>query len=109
MNEPLDIDVIRELSDDIVTVLKSLGNKDRLLILSLLVNEELNVSEIETKSQILQPTLSQQLMILRKNNIVTTRRSGKQIFYSIKDQRFIKILNNIYHFHLTSSALSMTG
>ncbi|ENV48368.1 hypothetical protein P255_01249 [Acinetobacter brisouii CIP 110357] len=109
MNEPLDIDVIRELSDDIVTVLKSLGNKDRLLILSLLVNEELNVSEIETKSQILQPTLSQQLMILRKNNIVTTRRSGKQIFYSIKDQRFIKILSNIYNFHLTSSALSMTA
>ncbi|MHA3115506.1 ArsR family transcriptional regulator [Acinetobacter sp. ANC 4635] len=109
MSEPLDIDVIRELSDDIVTILKSLGNKDRLLILSLLVNEELNVSEIETRSQILQPTLSQQLMILRKNNIVTTRRSGKQIFYSIKDQRFIKILSNIYHFHLNSSALSMAG
>ncbi|MHA3054531.1 ArsR family transcriptional regulator [Acinetobacter sp. ANC 4633] len=105
MNEPLDIDVIRELSDDIVSVLKSLGNKDRLLILSLLMNEELNVSEIEMKSQILQPTLSQQLMILRKNNIVTTRRSGKQIFYSIKDQRFIKILNNIYHFHLASPAV----
>ncbi|ENU80689.1 hypothetical protein F975_01475 [Acinetobacter sp. ANC 3789] len=109
MSEPLDIDVIRELSDDIVTVLKSLGNKDRLLILSLLMNEELNVSEIETRSQILQPTLSQQLMILRKNNIVTTRRSGKQIFYSIKDQRFIKILSNIYYFHLNSSALSMAG
>ncbi|WP_111894408.1 metalloregulator ArsR/SmtB family transcription factor [Acinetobacter sp. MB5] len=99
MNEPLDIDVIRELSEDIVSVLKSLGNKDRLLILSLLLNEELNVSEIEAKSEILQPTLSQQLMILRKNNVVTTRRSGKQIFYSIKDQRFTKILNNIYRFH----------
>ena len=51
MNEPLDIHVIRELSDDIVSVLKSLANKDRLLILSLLLNEELNVSEIEAKIQ----------------------------------------------------------
>lgn len=101
MNEPLDIHVIRELSDDIVSVLKSLANKDRLLILSLLLNEELNVSEIEAKSEILQPTLSQQLMILRKNNVVTTRRAGKQIFYSIKDQRFVKILNDIYQFHFT--------
>ena len=105
MNAPLNIDVIRELSDDIVSVLKALGNKDRLLILSLLLNEELNVSEIEAKSEILQPTLSQQLMILRKNNVVTTRRAGKQIFYSIKDPRYIQILKKIYSFHSAHQSL----
>lgn len=99
MNDTLDVDVIRELSDDIVGILKSLANKDRLLILTLLLSEELNVSEIEEKSQIQQPTLSQQLMILRKNDVVKTRRAGKQIFYSIKDQRFVDIINNIYKFH----------
>ncbi|MEB3766485.1 metalloregulator ArsR/SmtB family transcription factor [Acinetobacter sp. MD2] len=99
MTEELKVEVIRELSDDIVSILKSLANKDRLLILTLLLKDELNVSEIETRSSIQQPTLSQQLMILRKNDVVKTRRAGKQIFYSIKDERFIQILNNIYQFH----------
>ena len=33
------------------------------------------------------PTLSQQLMMLRKSDVVSTRRDGKQIFYSIKDDK----------------------
>lgn len=98
MDEALNVNVIRDQSDEIVMVLKSLANKDRLIILSHLLVEELNVSEIEKKTQILQPTLSQQLMILRKNGVVSTRRSGKQIFYSIKDQRFVNILNNVSQF-----------
>ncbi|WP_343594853.1 metalloregulator ArsR/SmtB family transcription factor [Acinetobacter sp.] len=99
MNDTLDVDAIREFSDEIVGVLKSLANKDRLLILTLLLSEELNVSEIEEKSKIQQPTLSQQLMILRKNEVVKTRRVGKQIFYSIKDDRFVSIVNSVYQFH----------
>ncbi|WP_269913613.1 ArsR/SmtB family transcription factor [Acinetobacter sp. HY1485] len=98
MDETLNLNVIRDQSDEIVMVLKSLANKDRLIILSHLLVEELNVSEIEKKTQILQPTLSQQLMILRKNGVVSTRRAGKQIFYSIKDQRFVNILNNVSQF-----------
>lgn len=89
----MSMNVIRDQSDDIVVMLKSLANKDRLVILSHLLIEELNVSEIEEKTKILQPTLSQQLMILRKNGVVSTRRAGKQIYYSIKDQRFNTILN----------------
>lgn len=98
MDEALNLNVIGNQSDEIVMVLKSLANKDRLIILSHLLVEELNVSEIERKTEILQPTLSQQLMILRKNNVVETRRAGKQIFYSIKDQRFVNILNNVSQF-----------
>ncbi|MBF7691784.1 MULTISPECIES: ArsR/SmtB family transcription factor [Acinetobacter] len=95
----MSMNVIRDQSDDIVVMLKSLANKDRLVILSHLLIEELNVSEIEEKTKILQPTLSQQLMILRKNGVVSTRRAGKQIYYSIKDQRFNTILNRFSQFY----------
>lgn len=95
----MSMNVIRDQSDDIVVMLKSLANKDRLVILSHLLVEELNVSEIEEKTKILQPTLSQQLMILRKNGVVSTRRAGKQIYYSIKDQRFNTILNRFSQFY----------
>lgn len=99
MDTVINMSVVRTQSSDIVCMLKSLANQDRLIILSHLLQEELNVSEIENITQIVQPTLSQQLMILRKNGVVTTRRSGKQIFYSIKDQRFKTILNKVSQFY----------
>lgn len=73
---------------DIVTnYLKVLSNPDRLKILCVLVEGELNVQKIEESTDIHQPTLSQQLTVLRKNNMVSTRREGKQIFYQVSDPR----------------------
>ncbi|ENS4016230.1 helix-turn-helix transcriptional regulator, partial [Acinetobacter baumannii] len=51
------------------------------------------------KTQITQPTLSQQLMMLRKSDVVSTRRDGKQIFYSIKDDKMHSILNMLYQLY----------
>lgn len=96
MQNGLNIDVMRDSADTVVSILKSLANTDRLLILCHLAHEELNVSQIEERTGITQPTLSQQLMMLRKSNGVTTRREGKQIFYSIKDQKLVGILNTLY-------------
>lgn len=95
----LQIEAMRISADTVVQKLKSIANTDRLLILCHLVHEELNVSQIEEKTHIVQPTLSQQLMILRKSDVVNTRRDGKQIFYSIKDQQLTIILNTLYQLY----------
>ncbi|HBO72979.1 MAG TPA: transcriptional regulator, partial [Acinetobacter sp.] len=65
-------------------------------ILCHLAKQELNVSQIEELTQIFQPTLSQQLMMLRKSNVVATRREGKQIFYSISDPKLRVVLTTLY-------------
>lgn len=96
MKNALEVEVMRNSADAVVTILKSLANTDRLLILCHLAQEELNVSQIEQKTQITQPTLSQQLMMLRKSDVVQTRRDGKQIFYSIKDQKLVQVLGTLY-------------
>ena len=71
---------------DLVTdCLKVLSNPDRLKILCVLVEDELNVQQIEIRTNVSQPTLSQQLTVLRKNKLVSTRREGKQIFYELRD------------------------
>ncbi len=103
MKNTLEIDLMRESASSVVNILKSLANTDRLLILCHLAKEELNVSQIEEKTQILQPTLSQQLMMLRKSDVVTTRRDGKQIFYSIKDEKLLIILNTLYQLYCPPS------
>lgn len=99
MNNALEIKAMRDASEQVVTVLKSLANPDRLMILCHLSQQELNVSQIEQITQIHQPTLSQQLMMLRKSEVVSTRREGKQIFYSIQDQKIVTILTTLHHLY----------
>ena len=96
MNIGFEIHSMRDSADFLVGVLKSIANTDRLLILCHIAKQELNVSQIEMLTEITQPTLSQQLMMLRKSNAVQTRRDGKQIFYSIKDQSLVKVLDQLY-------------
>ncbi|QIC67162.1 ArsR/SmtB family transcription factor [Acinetobacter schindleri] len=99
MNTDLEITTMRDSADQVVGILKSLANTDRLIILCHLSQAELNVSQIESLTHIQQPTLSQQLMMLRKSDVVSTRRDGKQIFYSIKDQNLVVILNTLYQLY----------
>ena len=96
MNEDFKISSVQNSAEKVVGILKSLANTDRLIILCFLSKQELNVAEIEELTKINQPTLSQQLMMLRKSDVVSTRRDGKQIFYSIKDQNLLVILKTLH-------------
>jgi ArsR family transcriptional regulator len=50
------------------------------------------VSDLEEELQIRQPTLSQQLGVLRNEGVVNTRREGKNIYYSVADPALLEIL-----------------
>lgn len=105
MNTDLEITTMRDSADQVVGILKSLANTDRLIILCHLSQTELNVSQIEHLTGIQQPTLSQQLMMLRKSDVVSTRRDGKQIYYSIKDENLVVILKTLYQLYCTPNWL----
>jgi DNA-binding transcriptional ArsR family regulator len=45
---------------------------------------------------VLQPTLSQQLAVLRQEGLVTTRRDGKQIFYSMASPEALAVMQVLY-------------
>lgn len=70
------------------SLLKTLGNPDRLLLLCQLTQER-PVSELEASLGIQQPTLSQQLTVLRHEGLVVTRREGKRIYYAIADEKLL--------------------
>ena len=77
-------------------LLKILGNADRLLLLCQLTQGEFCVSELEVILGIEQPTLSQQLSVLREEGMVSTRREGKQIFYAIVSKEAAAVLRVLY-------------
>jgi DNA-binding transcriptional ArsR family regulator len=70
-------------------VMRTLGHDTRLrLIATLLAQGEKSVGEIEALTGIGQPGLSQQLGVLRKAELVQTRRAAKQVYYSIASDAF---------------------
>lgn len=88
-----------EKADFVAQQLKVLSNPDRLKILCVLKDGEIAVQQIEALTQILQPTLSQQLTVLRQADLVQTRREGKQIFYSIKQVKTLKLMHSLYQLY----------
>lgn len=94
-----DIQVDFHKSDVMAERLKVLSNPDRLKVLCVLIDGEQNVQQIENLTDIHQPTLSQQLTVLRKAKMVSTRRDGKQIFYSLADSRVLTVIQTIYQLY----------
>lgn len=92
----LDLTAMRQAAGQAVSALKLLANEDRLLLLCQLSQGEHCVSELEAQLGIRQPTLSQQLAVLRQQGLVSTRREGKHIFYSVADAKTLAILNTLY-------------
>ncbi len=92
----LDIESMRAAATRATSLLRTLANPDRLLLLCQLSQGERSVGELEELLGIMQPTLSQQLGVLRQEEMVNVRRAGRQIHYSVKDPKVLVILNQLY-------------
>ncbi|WP_047248081.1 ArsR/SmtB family transcription factor [Chromobacterium subtsugae] len=80
-------------------LLRALSNEDRLLLLCQLSQGEQSVGELEQAVGIRQPTLSQQLGVLRNEGLVATRRDGKRIFYAVADPNALSVLATLYQLY----------
>lgn len=81
------------------SLLSLLANRHRLMVLCHLIDGAKTVSELLLQSTISQSALSQHLAKLREADMVTTRRDGQKIVYSIASteaQRLIETLCDLY-------------
>lgn len=83
-------------ANDAAQLLKALANPDRLLLLCQLVDGERSVTELGALSGITQPSLSQQLAVLRGERLVATRRAGKSVIYRVNSPAALAILQTLY-------------
>ena len=79
--------------EDLVEAFKALAHPVRLRIMHALTGMERNVGEIDDAAQIGQPTLSQQLAVLRNAGLVKTRKDAKLVYYRIDDGRLAKVVD----------------
>jgi ArsR family transcriptional regulator, virulence genes transcriptional regulator len=82
------------------TILKALSHPRRLEIIHLIRDQELAVQDIHQMLDLPQANVSQHLSILRESHIVTTRKDGKQHFYSLSDPKIIQANDLIKQFIL---------
>ncbi|MDO7655332.1 MAG: metalloregulator ArsR/SmtB family transcription factor, partial [Paracoccaceae bacterium] len=71
--------------------LKAISHEGRLMILCYLASGEKSVTDLEELLSARQAAVSQQLSRLRMEGLVTPRREGKVIYYSLTDKRSTQI------------------
>ena len=85
-----------ERAADAAAYLKTLAHEGRLLILCHLCEGEKSVGTLEDLLQIRQAAVSQMLARLREQGLVTTRRMGKTVLYSLADDRTEKVIGLLH-------------
>jgi ArsR family transcriptional regulator, virulence genes transcriptional regulator len=83
-------------ADEASALLKALGNRHRLIIICQLSEKERSVGELAELLNIRDSTVSQHLALLRKDGLVTARRDGQTIWYSISSAPARELVGALY-------------
>lgn len=92
---PTSLAGLRESAAQCCALLKAMAHEDRLLLLCQLIEGEHNVGELEAQTGIRQPSLSQHLGVLREEGLVSTRREGKYMYYSLASDEVFAIMSTL--------------
>ena len=93
---PEDMDRMMRNAMRASSFLKAISHEGRLMILCHLASGEKSVTELEDLLSARQAAVSQQLSRLRLEGLVTPRRDGKAIYYSLTDDRPRQIIEVVY-------------
>ena len=92
-----------ELSVFTAEFFKALAHPLRIRILDALQHGEIGVNDLSEKLGVEQSTISQQLAVLRKSNIVEGRKEAQNVFYSVRDPAIFRLLDEakrVFNNHL---------
>jgi DNA-binding transcriptional ArsR family regulator len=81
---------------EVETLLKAMANRQRLMILCKLLNQEMSVSAIVQAIGLSQSAISQHLSVLRNDGLVSTRRESQTIYYAISNPHVTRIISLLY-------------
>ncbi len=83
-------------ADQASALLKALANRHRLIVICQLLEQERSVGELAALLKIRHSTVSQHLALLRKDGLVTARREGQTIWYSIGSAPARELVRTLY-------------
>ena len=92
----IESDIMEQAADQASELLKALSNRHRLLIICQLIDSERSVGELAAFLNLRDSTVSQHLALLRKDGLVSARRDGQTIYYSIASDPAREVLKTLY-------------
>jgi len=95
----MDFEAMKRNANDAVSLLKSLANESRLMIMCVLSEGEISVGQLNERIHLSQSALSQHLAVLREQGLVKTRRESQTIYYSLANSaamNVIQLLHEVY-------------
>jgi DNA-binding transcriptional ArsR family regulator len=92
----MNIKDMQRAAGDATDLLKSLANRNRLMLLCQLVGGEKSVGELADLLAVRDAAVSQQLALLRKDGLVTARREAQTIYYRLASDQAAKIIETLY-------------
>jgi DNA-binding transcriptional ArsR family regulator len=103
----IDLNQMSQSADRASSLMKTLGHRDRLMILCHLAEGEKSVGQIAELLEISQSPLSQHLSRMRKENLVETRREAQTIYYSLKSGEASRIVEVLYELFCASEGCAV--
>ena len=94
-------------ADEASALLKALANRHRLIIICQLIEKERSVGELAALLKIRDSTVSQHLALLRKDGLVTARREGQTVWYSIGSAPARELVRTLYQCYCAPGASSV--
>lgn len=88
--------VMLSRAGDAAAFLKALSHEGRLMILCYLSSGEKSVTELEQLLDSRQAAVSQQLARLRLDGLVSARRDGKTMYYSLSEPRVERFIGSLH-------------
>lgn len=82
-----------ELMSDVADLFKMFSDSTRVKILNILLAGEKCVSDVASQMNMSPAAVSHHLRMLRQSNLVSDRRSGKEVFYALADDHVTSILS----------------
>lgn len=96
MQQDIDISSMLENAETAAKWLKAIANPYRLMILCLLLDKELSVTELNETVPLSQSALSQHLAVLRAEDLVNTRKSSQVVFYTLKNEQVTEVISILH-------------
>jgi len=86
-NRQISLPILNEESAlDVAELFRTFGDSTRIRVLDILVTQEMCVGEICELLGMSQSAVSHQLRVMRTNGLVKKRKSGRHVYYSLKDE-----------------------
>ncbi|ARD20370.1 MULTISPECIES: metalloregulator ArsR/SmtB family transcription factor [Shewanella] len=99
MSENIDVDSMLGNAEMAAKWLKAIANPYRLMILCLLLDKELSVTELNETVPLSQSALSQHLAVIRAQDLVNTRKSSQNVYYTLKNAEVTEVISILHRLY----------